>query len=452
MKAGHVLLPLLMATGLWADTVHLKDGSKVEGTLRRDDGAWVITDPSGKQTRITDDRIQLIEKGSNQTPAEAAMSRLTSLRKSVEALNDLDQIIERYQRLIEQSKAFPQVVQEAQKDLEQWKQRKARGMTKLGGSWMTAEEQSALLEKTVVLIDQARDLVKQGRFRDAEPVVTQLLSVDPKNASGHYLRGVIALKQDQLGVAKKSFEQVRELLPDHAPTLNNLAVILFKQKQPLPALALYDLAMQSSPRSRQILDNVAEALHATPESQRAQVTYKRAQTRFDEQDGELQKELAGKDLHRWGATYVTTAQKAELDKAIVKVKEKLAALVEEYNKLKDRAREIDQAIEVNERSLARIRDDSYRRDASGQMVRLPLPSVYYDIKRDQDKLRAEQDTVLAKMQGFADREARIRQELPVPDFTGNQRPFETEGTPLIAAKTAEPKSPPATRPAAQPAK
>lgn len=437
----------LTTTALRADVVHLKDGGKVEGTVRRDPagGGWLVVDQAGKFTRVADADVALVEKTSNLTPAQLADAKLSALRRSVEVLDDLGQIIERYERFVEAHRDTAAGA-EARKELAVWKDRQAKGMAKIGSTWMTPAEQSRALEQTARLVDKAREQVRAGRYRDAEATVGELLALDRNHPSALYLRGVIAYKQDQLGAAKKAFETVKEALPDHAPTLNNLAVILWKQKQQAAALANYDLAMAAAPRSRLILDNVAEALYAFPERQRNNLSYTRAAKRFQEQDAELQKQLQPQGLFRWGSSYVTAAQMEEIKKAQEKVREKLAALVEDYNKLRDRVQEIDRQIEINERAIERIRRDAMTtgpRDAAGRvLVPSRMPSIYYDLRRENDRLRAEQDDVLAKMETFKEKELRIRQELPVPEFTGSQRLIEVEGTPFVQPPA--PPTPPAT--------
>jgi hypothetical protein len=64
---------------------------------------------------------------------------------------------------------------------------------------------------------------------------------------------------------------------------------------------------------------------------------------------------------------------------------------------------------------------------------LRLPSIYYDIKREQDKLSAELKEIWAKKDTFKEKEQRIKQEVPVPQFSGVQRIIDVEGTPLAAA-------------------
>jgi len=360
-------------------------------------------------------------------------------------------IIERWTKFIEQNKDTPAAA-EAQKELAMWKERQEKGMVKVGNQWMTPAEQAALLEKSVAVIDQVRNLIKSGKYRDAEKQIDQLVTVDAANPAGHFLRGLVSFKQDQLGVAKKSFEKTKELLADHGPTLNNLAVIAWKQRQQMGALTLYDLAMQATPRSRVILDNVAEALEGVPANQRSGQQYQKALKRFQEQDAELQKEMQLQGLYRWGATYVPAAQMDELKKAQEKIKEKLDALAQDYQRLADRVQEIDNRIDTNERSISRINRDNQRVDPNGRIVYLRPPSIYYEMKRENDSLKDEKVQVLGKMEGFPDKALRIQQETPIPQFTGSQKIIEVEGTPLAVASKPGDKKGPATQPATKPVK
>jgi tetratricopeptide (TPR) repeat protein len=445
MKTIATLLILIFTTSIAsADILNLTDGSKLEGTLKRGQGGWVVTDSSGKTTIVPDEKVAGVEKVSNLSPSDLAASKLASQKRAVENLADLNLIIERWNKFIDQNKNTP-LEKEGQKELAVWKDRLDKGMVKVGNAWMTPADQAALLEKSVAVINQIRELIKTGKYHDAEKQIDQLVTVDPTNPAGYYLRGVVAFKQDKTGDAKKSFEKTKELMPDHGPTLNNLAVIQSKQKQPMGAVAIYDMAMQASPRTRAILDNVAEALNAVPQDQRTAATYIKAEKHFKEQDAELAVEMQKQGLFRWGATYVPAAQMDELKKAQDKIKEKLDLLAQDYNRLKDRAIEIDNRIDTNNRSIARINQDSQRVDPNGNVVYLRPPSIYYELKRDNDTLRGEKDGILRKMDTFQEKAMRIQQDTPVPQFTGQQRLIEAEGTPLaIPKKTA---TQPATKPA-----
>ena len=197
----------------------------------------------------------------------AQIDKLNSLRRSVASNKDIAAIIVRYERFMEQYKDTP-VAAEAAKDVAMWRDRQSRGLTKHNGQWVTAEERLALFEKTFDQVDRGRQLVRQNQFKVAEPMLQAVLVDDPQNVSALYLLGIIQLTQDKLGIAKRNFEAVNQMTADHGPTLNNLGVILWRQNQFAAALSWYDQAMAAFPQNREVLDNVAEALHALPDEQK----------------------------------------------------------------------------------------------------------------------------------------------------------------------------------------
>ena len=110
--------------------------------------------------------------------------------------------------------------------------------------------------------------------------------------------------------------------------------------------------------------------------------------------------------------------------------------------MKDRGSEIDHIVARNETTMRNIESDRMRQDSNGNIIRLPLPGAYYDILRENDRLREEQRSLLDKMASFRDKAMKVKQELPVPQYKGVQQIIEADGTPLGA-----PKGPP---PAAKP--
>lgn len=430
MKSAPLLAMALLATTCFADTVQLTDGSRIEGTIKRESGGWAVTDSAGKVTHVGDDRVQLIEKGSSLTPAQLADQRLTSLRKTLDNLSDITAIIDRLNTFLAQHKGTP-AAKEAEKDLAAWKDRQAKKLVKVAGQWVTPEQQAALVGKMVTMVDQARDLLKQGRMRDADAAITKLLAVDPNSPSALYLKGVLANRQDQAAEARKAFDRVRDLLPDHAPTLNNLGVILFKQRQYQGAVALFDMAMVAAPKSRTILDNMAEALNSLSPRDLNSTTVKRAIEHFKDQDKALAADMLKQGLYRWGSSWVNKDQEAELDKARAKIKDKLDALAAEYDKVRSRIDSIDDQIDANNREIERINRDRWVTDARGVSAQLPPPSIYYQLRRDNDSLKSEQSSLIDKLDQYKARARQIQQEMPFPQYTGAVKPIDVEGTPLV---------------------
>jgi tetratricopeptide (TPR) repeat protein len=255
---SYLLIGLLGVTPALADTVILNDGTRLEGDVKRNNEGWVVIGPTGKMTQINAADVKSIQMTPD-TGAAANQERIATLRRSVENLTDLKAIIDRYDRFLatapdaESKKA-------AEADLAEWRDRQDRGMVKLGSQWVNPSEKAKVQEQSLALAGQARDYLKQGRLKEAEPILDEAIKVDPGNASALYLKGVLAYRQDQFPQARKAFEDTLKLVPDHAPTLNNLAVTAYRQNQQGAAFHHYDRAMMVAPQDRLILANVAEAL------------------------------------------------------------------------------------------------------------------------------------------------------------------------------------------------
>ena len=54
--------------------------------------------------------------------------------------------------------------------------------------WVTPQERSEILRKDLALVDQARKLLRDNRMDESKALVEQILTDDPTNPSGMYLR------------------------------------------------------------------------------------------------------------------------------------------------------------------------------------------------------------------------------------------------------------------------
>ena len=274
---------------------------------------WLDRHPAGCASRwlISADRVESIELRPADSPS-AAEDRLASLRRAVENISDLKVIISHYEAFIQdnpQSKAAT----EAEIELADWRDRQARGLVKVGSNWVTPEEKAENDHKADLVAVDVRQLLLAGKLKDASDAIEKTLLVSPQNISLLYLRGVVAYRQEQLLPARKAFEAVHALSPNDGPSLNNLAVITWRQNNLMVAMNYYDQAMVSAPMSRQILDNVAEALNSLPPERRKTPLIEKVVRHFNEQDSDLQKKLADQGLSRWGSSWVTDSQRVKLD-------------------------------------------------------------------------------------------------------------------------------------------
>lgn len=437
------LAVILIWGGLaWGDVVHLKDGRVLRGTVQRGPEGYVVTGEDGRTQTIPVDQVKLLEATGDPADADRAMQGLLSLRRAVNSLEDIDQILERYRRFVDQNPDTP-AAREAQEDIRQWEERKSLGLVKFAGRWVTAQDREQSRRQSLDKAQEALQLLKQGRLTEAGPLLQQALAQDPQNVTAMYLRSSLQAEQDQLVAARKGLEEVLTLVPDHAPTLNNLAVVLWRQKQPSASLMRYDRAMRVSPRNKWILNNVAEALHAMGEDAVRGSAARKAKERFEAQDRQLQAELEPTGWYRWGSTWVNREQLDQLHEVERKIQDRLDALSAQFDQTQANIRRIESDMDANARSMRQIEADSYIRDWEGNFIAVPYPPLYYDMRRDNANLLSQREAEVSKLEGLRQSAAQTQKQLPVPRYTGAQRMFGPEDAPL--------KVEPSTRPASMPA-
>ena len=426
-----------------ADVVLLKDGTTLEGDVKRYATGYLVTQADGTVKMVEQVDVKSIEMAS---PAplttKTAQEKLDSFRRSVEYEKDIDKIIERYERFIEQN-AGTVMEADARKDLAMWQQRREQGLVKFGSRWVTPAERAKLQEKAFQQAAAARRALKQGKLQEAESLINQAIAEDSQNAAAHYLRGLLHFRQDHLMPARRSFETVNTLVPNHAPTLNNLAVVLARQNQHAASLNTYDQAMTTSPRNKDLLNNVAESIYGMPDSVRDTPVWNRALRRFTEQDEDLARELEKDGIHRWGATWVTSEQLEQLKQAEREAKDKLDQLASEFDAVKVRISNIDREIDENERAMRRLETSAYVRDINGQIWQSALPPVYGQLQDDNRKLQAERSQQFVQLDKLREQAKAVNRNLPVPKYTGIQRMMDETHAPVIGPAPA-PTTAPAT--------
>ncbi len=421
---------LFAPSASYAQIIHLNDGTSLEGVVKRTEDGYDVTDAKGKLTHVPLEDVKRIEIGTKTPGVVETESRLLSLRRSVENVADLKVIIERYARFIEQNKDSP-IAKEAERDLATWQERQTSGMVRVGPRWVTTAEREQLKSHGKIVAAEVRELMKQGRLKDAEPLLQQVLDEDPGNLSAAYLKGSLMFKQEQIPAARKWFESVVAAIVDHAPTCNNLAVVLWRQNQQMQAMGYYARAMTASPVNRDILNNVAEALNALPQNQRTAAPAQAVFRLFTDQDSALQEKLLKSGLYRWGSTWVNKEQIDRLIEIEKDIKKQLDGLSGEFDAANKKISQIDDDIDYNTKRMRTIDETSYTKGPQGQTVRLALPQRYYDLDRANKQLAIDRQEQSAKLDGLRATAKQVQQKLPTPRFTMVQRLVGVEGTPLL---------------------
>jgi tetratricopeptide (TPR) repeat protein len=437
IAATTLTAAVLMATGNFAraDIIHLKDGSTLTGDIKKTPDGWTVIDEKGKSHVFPVDAVRTIElsrAGSGPESKLVAMDRLMSIRRSVENLTDVKSVIDRFEKFIEQNKENKPVANEAQKDLAIWKERLERGMVKVGNRWVGPEEKARLQEEALGVVAEARELVKQNKMRDAQATLEKALAVDPTNGSALYLKGLILYRQDKINDARKAFEAVVATMPDHGPTLNNLAIVLWRQNQRMPALSAYDQAMVAMPLNKELLNNVAEALAALNEKEQNSPIAQKVYRRWTEQDTQLQQQMAPLGWYRWGATWVTKDQYDKLKDAEQKVKDQIVEMEKQFADAEAKISTIDDKMKQNRDAMRYLQQDRVGTDPQGRQFVNPLPELYWEYDRANRRLEIQRRETITLMETLRSKAQAVKQQLPVPKFTGVQVAIGVEGTPAIA--------------------
>lgn len=437
---------LALASVASGDVLVLSDGTRLEGELRHVDTGWDVVRPDGTIEHVSSQRVVSIQRGGGPLTAADAMGRFASLKRSLEIETNPAKAIDRYQRFIDQN-PDPAADEAAASEMKIWKDRADRGLVKWGKDWLTADERTARLAQGTALALDARLMIHDNRLADAEGVLNDVLTGDPQHVSALYLMGYLQFHVGKVPEARKHFTTLQQLLPDHAPTLYDLGLVLMRQKQWGQAMSMFDQAMSAAPGSRFLVDNIAEILNQLPDEERRGTIYQKLLKHYADEEQQVGKEMAKQKKFRWGSGWVDQETHDKLVAAEAEVRKKMIDMDADFKASKERLTDIDRSITHNRQSMDEIESTSYYRNADGQMVRTTLPTVYYDLGREVERLkreRTEVDANIAKLQASA---KTIQQQIPKPKFTGVIEPINEDGVPV---RGLPPTTQPTTAPAAPP--
>lgn len=446
MRFTFILIVAILSRPVQADVVLLKDGTRVEGDVKRGEGGYDVAAADGKSTHVNSSDIQSIQLGKS-TGGGSAQDKLGSLKRSVDALDDLPAIIGRYNNFIQQNKNTPAAAT-AEKELAVWQQRFDQHMVKVGGKWVTPEQQEQLVAQSGEVIRQAYDLIKANQLKQADPIVKRALEIDPTNPVSNYLQGLLLFRAEKIVPARKAFEVVHAQLPADGATLNNLGVIAWRQNQFINSLGFYADAMLATPANKEILSNVAEALAALKDDFRKHPTAQRASRLFVEQEARLETVMAQYGWYRWGSTWLDQTRLDELKKSEKEVKEKLDTLQKQFDDLQKKFRDNADAITRDQRIMDDIASSmTYVDPRTGIAYRTQTyPESYREANLEMQTLQTENKSINENLGHMREAAKALEASKPKPKYTGVQNLIGVEGAPRIGV-LAEEKTPGVTSPA-----
>ena len=439
------------------DTLVLRDGSSLEGTIKKAPGGYDVVAADGTRTFVADTQVaafRLTGKPATRPGGgggDVDDAGLASLRRSVDNLDDLKLIVARYERFVEQSKDKPAVAAAATEDLERYRQLRADGYVKFNGEWVAPGERADALRATYLDAAEARRQIKDGDLAAARATVAKMLAADAGDVSANYLGGVLAQRDGDVTAARNYFEKVRRKLPKHAPTLVNLAAINVKYNQQARALAFLGDAMRSEPNNKDVLDGVAEALamldDRTAKSHQADVTRKV----FEQQDAVLQRQMKERGLYRWGSKWVGGEDYAKLKALDDEVRGNVNRLQAQQAGLRQQAQQIDRQAADLTSYLANLEQSRNYVDKEGRVVQGPLPPEYYNAQARQRELLNQRQGLELEVGRLNAAVAQEKARLPTPAYDGQIRPVGEDGVPVTLPPEPAAAAPEAAPEAAPPA-
>jgi len=448
MKSLVILLPLILASVASADIVTLTNGTVVEGTINRTAEGYLVTSANGTETLVPFDQVAGFKAtGGAPTPAMGESS-LNSLRRATANMDDLRQIINRYQAFIAQNAGSPAAA-DAGKDLAQWQERRDKKMVKAGVNWVTPEQFEKLKALTSQTSAKVAPMISAGRLKEASTEIDRALAISPTDADLQYLKGLIAYKQAQLPIARNAFQAAAQSAPDHGPSHNNAGVTLAKTHSAMPSLAEFEKAMEALPNDQTILDNVAEVLHALPVANQNSAITKHVVELFTAQDAVLQKKMAESGLHRWGSKWLGQTDYAAIQQQVKEQKDKLESIKKQFDDINLRLIQIQKQITDDQVLMQQMTTNNFMQDARGNMVQLPPPPRYYDLQRDQVALASEHDQKINEQTALKRTYQHAASHVIEGTYTGTLTIFEADSMPSAPPRAATQPSAPAATPGQQ---
>lgn len=428
---GLVIVTLLTLSAANAGVLKLKDGSRVEGELRKTASGWEVVTATGTRT-VDESQVVSIESGSGPAAKpEDAPGRVASLKRAVEAMDNIDEIIKRYEVLYSQVDGTPAAA-DVKAEIAKWRDLKTKNAIKLGSQWLEPAAVKAIDEKNTQLMRQAIASLDQNNPTEAAAFIKQVLDADPGHLGALYLDGLVSYQQQRLPQARRDFEQVVAALPSHWPSVHNLAVLQWRQRAQAAALENFSRAMAGMPLVPLIHDNVLEVANAmTPEMRQSQAG-SQLLSRLKTDELRLQGEMEKEDRYRWGSQWVTGSQLEKLKQEQAKMEAQLAQLSKDYAVIDQAVSDIDDQIARNENDINAVESRVWTRDDNGQVVVGERPTVWYDLQREHDRLKDRRQRLVRDRDSVRRQADQLRASAPTPPYSGRLELLSQANAPVFS--------------------
>ncbi|HMD53280.1 MAG TPA: hypothetical protein VKJ65_01870, partial [Phycisphaerae bacterium] len=269
--------------------------------------------------------------GTPKDPQQIAADQWEYTQFVISQQNDLSQIISTIQTYLKSYPDSPRS-KEAQVLLAQYKQYQANGYVKFAGNWVTAADADKLQNQIQALMDAGIQSIHANAPAQAVDQAQQAMAIDPQSTDAMILSGVAEYSLGKQQMALTWFNKVLKEDSQNVIALNDTAVTSFALSEDLQprALVCYQKALDLASGNRMLLDNIAAALNDY-QGDTTRYLYKDLLKSFNAADQQMQVIMSQQGLYRFGGTWVSAAQKDQLQSQALAYEQQKTSLQANYD-------------------------------------------------------------------------------------------------------------------------
>jgi Flp pilus assembly protein TadD len=107
--------------------------------------------------------------------------------------------------------------------------------------------------------DRAFDLIRQGKYSDALPLLDRAVAADPYFGPAQNNLGIVYYHTDSLASAGRAFEAALKYMPNQPDVRNNLGLVYERLNKTTDAIDQYERARRGAPDNAEYLANLCRA-------------------------------------------------------------------------------------------------------------------------------------------------------------------------------------------------
>jgi tetratricopeptide (TPR) repeat protein len=352
---GPLFLLVLVTAGVGmsaatrADTLLLKDGTTVEGQVSKSGSRYgVITESGvrwfdeGQVDRVRYDPLKTVDR---KIRAEFLAVKAEAGRKDTPA-----EAIALWEKYLATYGNGP-LAETMREEIAAWRKAETDGLVFWGGKMVRPEEREQAQRRAVEFIDAGLSLIAQSKFAEARRPLDQADRLWNDHPTVDFFTAEVLRNTRQPRDAALRLTSVLRELPDHVPTLNNLACLCAQLGDYRPAVVYLARALRKAPDNDVLVNNAWEVLHMIERVKQGDVLQpdllkiaKEDMATINDACSAQQARRAPEDQFRWGSTWITRTQMETYLAARKAVEERLARMKQEMERLNAQLADVDRRL------------------------------------------------------------------------------------------------------------